>query len=106
MCGPYEPLTQRDAATALSSLTSARVAGAIQSIAHQGDASPCGGNPYVLAFGPVVNNRGDVAYVGRIGRRDRWAIIAYIRALQLSQHARIEDVPEAERAKLIDERSR
>jgi hypothetical protein len=32
--------------------------------------------------------------------RDRWAITAYIRALQLSQHATLADVPEAERAKL------
>jgi mono/diheme cytochrome c family protein len=45
------------------------------------------------------------AYASRIGRRDRWAIIAYIRALQLSQHARVEDLSEAERAKLLNERS-
>jgi hypothetical protein len=25
--------------------------------------------------------------------KDRWAIIAYIRALQLSQHATLDDVP-------------
>lgn len=31
---------------------------------------------------------------------DRWAIVAYVRALQLSQHARIEDVPEDERSRL------
>ncbi len=31
---------------------------------------------------------------------DRWAIIAYIRALQRSQLATIEDVPEAQRAQL------
>ncbi len=31
---------------------------------------------------------------------DRWAIIAYIRALQRSQHATIEDVPPDERPKL------
>jgi mono/diheme cytochrome c family protein len=31
---------------------------------------------------------------------DRWAVIAYLRALQLSQHATAEDVPAAERAKL------
>lgn len=31
---------------------------------------------------------------------DRWAIVAYIRALQLSQNATIEDVPPAERATL------
>jgi len=31
---------------------------------------------------------------------DRWAIIAYIRALQLSAHATIDDVPAASRAAL------
>jgi hypothetical protein len=31
---------------------------------------------------------------------DRWAIVAYIRALQLSQHATIADVPPDMRAKL------
>ena len=31
---------------------------------------------------------------------DRWAIVAYIRALQLSQHAPVDLVPPAERAKL------
>jgi hypothetical protein len=32
--------------------------------------------------------------------RDRWAIISYLRALQLSQNARLDDVPEGERPKL------
>lgn len=32
-------------------------------------------------------------YASQIDVRDRWAIIAYIHALQLSQNARIEDVP-------------
>jgi len=32
--------------------------------------------------------------------RDRWAIVAYIRALQLSRQVPIDDVPDAERAKL------
>jgi hypothetical protein len=32
--------------------------------------------------------------------RDRWAIVAYLRALQLSQNARIEEVPPATRARL------
>jgi mono/diheme cytochrome c family protein len=33
-------------------------------------------------------------YSAQVPPRDRWAIIAYIRALQLSQHARLEDLPE------------
>jgi mono/diheme cytochrome c family protein len=40
-------------------------------------------------------------YADRIPAQDRWAIVAYIRALQLSQNARLEDVPEAERQKLL-----
>lgn len=40
-------------------------------------------------------------FADRIGPQDRWAIVAYIRALQLSQHARLEDVPAAERAMLL-----
>jgi hypothetical protein len=31
---------------------------------------------------------------------DRWAIIAYVRALQLSQNARLDDVPEDKREKI------
>jgi mono/diheme cytochrome c family protein len=36
-------------------------------------------------------------FADRITAPDRWAIIAYLRALQLSQNARIDDVPEPER---------
>jgi len=32
-------------------------------------------------------------YKAQIVPRDRWAIVAYIRALQLSQHAAASDVP-------------
>lgn len=39
-------------------------------------------------------------YSTQIAPRDRWAIIAYIRALQLSQHATINDVPPDQRAAL------
>jgi len=43
------------------------------------------------------------AYAGRITPEDRWAIVAYIRALQLSQHATLEDVPATERQQLVSE---
>jgi len=33
------------------------------------------------------------SYASQISVNDRWAIVAYIRALQLSQHATIDDVP-------------
>ena len=39
-------------------------------------------------------------YATMIPPRDRWAIVAYIRALQLSQHAPLADVPAADRARL------
>jgi mono/diheme cytochrome c family protein len=39
-------------------------------------------------------------YAPQVSPRDRWAIIAYIRALQYSQHAALADVPESERAGL------
>jgi hypothetical protein len=40
------------------------------------------------------------SYAAQVPVRDRWAIAAYIRALQLSQHARLADVPPERRAAL------
>jgi len=40
------------------------------------------------------------SYGLRIPPKDRWAIVAYIRALQLSENATLNDVPAAERANL------
>ena len=40
------------------------------------------------------------SYASRITPEDRWRIAAYIRALQLSQNAKIDDVPAADRPKL------
>jgi len=39
-------------------------------------------------------------YAQQIRPADRWAIVAYVRALQLSQSATLADVPETERARL------
>ena len=39
-------------------------------------------------------------YASRVEQPDRWAIVAYIRALQLSRHATLEDVPADQRANL------
>jgi mono/diheme cytochrome c family protein len=39
-------------------------------------------------------------YAAQIPAGDRWAIIAYVRALQLSEHATVADVPVPERARL------
>jgi mono/diheme cytochrome c family protein len=46
-------------------------------------------------FGVMPDYRAQVPSV-----EDRWAIVAYVKALQLSQNATLADVPEAERAKL------
>ena len=49
----------------------------------------------------IVNGFGVMpAYGGQIPVRDRWAIVAYLRALQLSQHASKADVPPSELAKI------
>jgi len=39
-------------------------------------------------------------YAAQIPVSDRWAIVAYLRALQRSQQATVSDVPAAERARL------
>jgi Cytochrome C oxidase, cbb3-type, subunit III len=40
------------------------------------------------------------SYASRVPPRDRWAIAAYIRALQLSQHALAADLPSEDRSQL------
>ena len=45
-------------------------------------------------------------YADRLSEHDRWAVVAYIRALQLSQHAELADVPEDTRGKLKEGRER
>jgi mono/diheme cytochrome c family protein len=39
-------------------------------------------------------------YAARVAPADRWAIAAYIRALQLSQHAALEELPQEDRQKI------
>ncbi len=52
-------------------------------------------------FNVITNGFGAMpSYGDEVQVRDRWAIIAYIRALQLSQNATIDDVPPGERDKL------
>jgi len=41
------------------------------------------------------------SYATRVSVEDRWKIAAYIRVLQLSQNASIEDVPDAEKQELL-----
>jgi mono/diheme cytochrome c family protein len=40
------------------------------------------------------------SYAAQVPVRDRWAIVAYVRALQRSQHASLADVPPADRSRL------
>jgi len=44
-------------------------------------------------------------FAPQIEPRDRWAIIAYVRALQRSQNAKLDDVPESERPGLEEPQS-
>ena len=51
-------------------------------------------------FDVITNGFGAMPeYAPQIKVDDRWAIAAYIRALQFSQHATMGDVPAAEREK-------
>ena len=54
-------------------------------------------------FDVISNGYGAMySYAMRVSPQDRWAIVAYIRALQLSRHAALSDVPDAERLQLED----
>lgn len=53
-------------------------------------------------FYDVISNGYGImhSYADRVPPQDRWAIVAYIRALQLSQNAQVAQLPAAVRAKL------
>ena len=56
-------------------------------------------------FDVMTNGLGVMySYAYRVSPEDRWRIAAYIRALQLSQHAAIQDVPAAKQKDLQAER--
>jgi mono/diheme cytochrome c family protein len=58
-------------------------------------------------FDVISNGLGAMQdYSAQIKVEDRWAIVAYIRALQLSQNATLAEVPGAERARLEKEREK
>jgi mono/diheme cytochrome c family protein len=49
----------------------------------------------------VTNGKGKMAgYASSLTTKERWAVVAYVRALQRSQNATIDDVPEAKRSEL------
>lgn len=52
-------------------------------------------------FDVITNGHGAMySYAARVPPADRWAIVAYIRALQLSRQASLDDIPADERARL------
>ncbi len=52
-------------------------------------------------FGVITNGHGAMySYAARIAPKDRWAIAAYIRALQLSRYAKADELPPEDREKL------
>ena len=57
-------------------------------------------------FDVITNGFGAMyGYAPQIAVNDRWAIVAYVKALQLSRAATLDDVPEAERGALASEAS-
>jgi mono/diheme cytochrome c family protein len=56
-------------------------------------------------FDVITNGFGAMPdYAVQLTAEDRWNVIAYIRALQLSEHASLSDVPDQERARLNRDR--
>lgn len=55
-------------------------------------------------FQVITNGYGAMGdYADQVPVSDRWAIVAYVRALQLSRNATVNDVPEDKRAQLASE---
>jgi mono/diheme cytochrome c family protein len=55
-------------------------------------------------FEVITHGFGAMAdYSSQVSPRDRWAIVAYIRALQLSQYAPLRDLPESARKDVLRE---
>src|SRR5579885_44701 len=58
--------------------------------------------PVGFYFDVITNGYGAMgSYAAQVSEQDRWAIIAYIRALQLSQRATPDDVPPDVRARFV-----
>lgn len=53
-------------------------------------------------FNTISHGKGQMmGYAGNVSVQDRWAIVAYVRALQRSQKATLNDIPESEKQKLL-----
>src|SRR5262249_49768065 len=63
--------------------------------------------PVGYFFDVATNGFGEMSgYASQVPPADRWAIVAYIRALQLSQHAPVADLPETDRRAIAAEGDR
>ena len=59
--------------------------------------------PVGYFFTTITNGFGRMySYASRVPVEDRWAIAAYVKALQLSQNATVDDVPAEVRSTLLD----
>jgi mono/diheme cytochrome c family protein len=57
--------------------------------------------PHGYLYDVITNGFGAMPdYAAQIPPRDRWAIVAYVRAIQWSQNAKLDDVPPESRAQL------
>lgn len=57
--------------------------------------------PVGKIFHTITNGRGKMgSYGGSLSAKERWAIVLYVKALQRSRDAKLDDVPEAQRGKL------
>lgn len=60
--------------------------------------------PEGYLFDVITNGMGNMAaYKDRLKPGDRWAVVAYLRALQFSQNVPLDVAPEPERKKLLEE---
>ena len=58
--------------------------------------------PVGYLFDVITNGFGVMPpYAAQVPPEDRWAIVAYVRALQLSQHGTLDDLPPSKRLELL-----
>lgn len=57
-------------------------------------------------YSTIVHGKGNMLGYPHITLQDRWAIVAYVRALQKSQNATLADVPEDKKAELDKEKAK
>ena len=92
--------TVRSATDAPANRTASSSSAAFR-LRHRCISSGCATRRLGYFFEVITNGYGLMyPYASRVPPADRWAIVAYIRALQLSQNATLADAEPAQRAKL------